>query len=255
MTPTRFTDLATPFALFEGPVAHAAAVLGEERCTLCGRRGLCLELSIGHDLIRPCSVCGSPTDFAAAADAQQCLSCATESALPASVEGEAACLVCLREGRFAITKDSDLGMVRWRDAIAGLTHGRPFARSADGLPIASYLGFPADPPNAEGWQSIRVPSDVLLPLVLTPDFESIQGSVWEFHCGRPMAFIGRWGRSDFVDHAPDGDGASFARAVADMDSAAFDGLGGSGDDEDAPVWAYAFRCTACGVVAANWDAD
>ena len=250
-----FAETGTPFPLFEGPPAHAAATVGEALCSLCSREAFCLELSIGHDVIGPCAACGALTDYMADADPQPCISCATDSALPVSAEGEPACLVCLSEGRFAITKDSDLGMVRWRDAVAGRTHGLPLPRNADRSPVTTYLGFPVDPPNADGWQRGRVARDVLLPFVLTPDYESIQGSVWKFHCGQPMTFIGRWGRSDFESHAPDGDGAAFARAIADVDSAAFDGLPESGDAEDAPVWAYAFRCTVCRTLAANWDAE
>lgn len=253
--PTGFADLGNPFPLFQGPVAHAAHTRGEATCSLCGRERFCLELSIGHDVLSPCSSCGALTDFSADADPQRCVSCGTEDALAASVEGEPACLVCLMEGRFAITKESDLGMVRWRDARAGSTHGLPLPLGAGGSPTTDYLGFQADPPNEEGWQKIRVAGEALLPLVLTPDFESIQGAVWKFHCGRPMAFVGRWGRSDFARHAPDADGASFARAVADLDADAFAGLGESGDDDNAAVWAYGFRCAVCGAVAANWDAD
>jgi Uncharacterised protein family (UPF0167) len=237
VTQATFAETGTPFPLFEGPPAHAADTVGEALCSLCDREAFCLELSIGHTVIAPCAACGAPTDHMADGDPQPCTSCAAESALPASAGGEPACLVCLREGRFAITKDSDLGMVRWRDAVAGRTHGLPLPR------------------NADGWQQVRVAREVLLPLVLTPDYESIQGSVWKFHCGQAMTFIGRWGRSEFEGHAPDGDGAAFARALADMDSGPFDGLPESGDDEDAPVWAYAFRCTVCRAFAANWDAE
>jgi uncharacterized protein CbrC (UPF0167 family) len=146
-------------------------------------------------------------------------------------------------------------MVRWRDAVAGLTHGRPLPPRADGSPPTLHHGFPAEAPNAEGWQRIRVESELLQSLVLTPDFESIQGSEWKFHCGHPMAFIGRWGKADFRQHAPDGDGAAFAQRVAELHADAYDALGESGSDEDAFVWAYGFRCTVCDAVAANWDVD
>jgi uncharacterized protein UPF0167 len=255
VAPLRLADVGTSFALFEGPVAQVADVLGPASCSLCGCEGFCLALSIGHDVIAPCSSCGAPTDFSATGDPGLCVSCGARSALRARVEGAPACLICLRDGKFAITKDSDLGMVRWRDAVAESTHGLPLPRGADGSPLESYQGFEAAPPHEGGWQRIRVAGGALLALVLTPDYDSIQGAIWKFHCGNPMAFVGRWGRSDFAAHAPDGDGAAFARAVAELDDEAFDGLGHSGADDDAVVWAYAFRCGTCGALAANWDVD
>jgi hypothetical protein len=36
-----------------------------------------------------------------------------------------ACYSCLRQGRAAITKDTELGMVSWEQAFEGVTHGIP----------------------------------------------------------------------------------------------------------------------------------
>lgn len=250
--PATFADAGASFALFEGPVAHALDTLGPDRCTLCDRDGFCLELSIGYDLIGPCATCGASTDFSVDGPFDRCVSCDAVCRLTTRVEGRPACLTCLGEGRFAITKDSDVGMVRWRDARTGLTHGLPIPPSADGSPQTTYLGLPAEPPNESGWQSLRVAADVLLPLVLTPDFLSIQSSVWRFHCGQPMTFVGSWGKRDFERHAPDGDGASFANRVAEVPEDMYAEL----DDEvgdDPWVGAYVFRCGICDTLAGNWD--
>lgn len=91
-------------------------------------------------------------------------------------------------------------------------------------------------------------------LVFTPDFLSIQGSEWLVHCAAPMTFVGRWGQGDFQSHAPDGDGQRYAPEIASMHADAWEGLAEL-DDEDSFVWAYAFRCGACGVDRANWDID
>lgn len=247
--PATFADAGTAFPLFEGPVAHALDVLGKKRCLLCGRDGFCLELAIGHDLIGPCQSCGAQTDFSVDGPFDRCVSCEAVCRLTSRVEGRPACLTCLQEGRFAITKGSELGMVRWRDARSGLTHGLPLTE-----PATTYRDFPAEQPNESGWQRIRVDDELLLQLVLTPDFETVQGSVWRFHCGRPMAFIGRWGKRDFEQHAPDGDGAAFALRLAELDEEPYSELGDTANDGDAWLSAYAFRCTACGALAAYWDA-
>lgn len=46
--------------------------------------------------------------------------------VPAVPDGQvAACYVCLRDSRAALTKDTVLGMVSWEQALEGVTHGVP----------------------------------------------------------------------------------------------------------------------------------
>lgn len=200
--------------------------VGSDRCTLCERENFCLELSIGYDLIGPCPTCGAATDFSVDGPFDRCVSCDGVCRLTELVEGRPACLVCLREGRFAITKDTELGMVRWRDAREGLTHCS---------------------------EPTRMDADALMSLVLTPDFLTIQGSVWKFHCERPMTFVGRWGKRDFEQNASDGEGAASASRIADVPEVMYAELEDTARDEDFWVGAYVFRCPVCGTVAGNWD--
>jgi uncharacterized protein CbrC (UPF0167 family) len=191
--------------------------------------------------------------MSAVGDENRCVACAEPVRLAESLKGRPACFKCLASGRFAITKDSSLGMIRWEDAIQGRTHGLPLPPLADGSPAREVHGFATLEPNDDGWQSILVPRDALLELTYTPDFLSIQGSVWEVHCRQPMTFVGRWGRSDFNDAAPDGDGRTYGQRIGSISLEAWEALGDRGGDESDPVWTYAFRCLVCGSHAASWD--
>lgn len=243
-----FDETGTPFRLFEAPISDAADVRGEAKCSLCGEHRFCLDIGVGHELLRPCGSCGAQTAFAATGEPEECVACGVAGARLAAVDGDPACLVCLTEGRWAITKDSPLGMIRWRDAVAGETYGVPFADDAH------TAGFETSPPNEEGWRHVRVSPEVLLPLVHTPDFLSIQGSVWEFHCGAPMVFVGRWSQADFARRAPDGDGAAFAKRIGEVVPDFYKSIGAD-DPDDGGVSAYAFRCSSCSAYAANYDFD
>ena len=77
--------------------------------------------------------------------------------------------------------------------------------------------------------------------------------MWTFHCGRPMSFVGRWGKRDFERNAPDGDGASFANRIAEVPDEMYADLEDTAGDDDFWVGAYVFRCTTCGALAGNWD--
>jgi uncharacterized protein CbrC (UPF0167 family) len=83
---------------------------------------------------------------------------------------------------------------------------------------------------------------------------------WLTHCGDFMAYIGTWQPSEFVLHAPDGNGrAQFMKMTRDVDlQHVWDEACDEGESMPADDWNlsyYAYRCLHCGELAGNWDCD
>jgi uncharacterized protein CbrC (UPF0167 family) len=248
---TTFADLGIPFPLFEAPVRLASSYEGVGHCDVCGEDGShVFRLGIGHDVIHPCPACSTPVIFDAddAADLQ--CSCGANAPFPFTKKrGLHTCYGCLRGGRVAMTQDTEFGMVRYEDAVNGITHGVP------GLEATGYQTEPSteDEDDDEEWVKVRISSEHLLELVRTPSYVSWQGERWQFCCGQPMTYIGEWQEADFSNHASDGDG-----------KALFDQLGKDGGLEYL-TWdelcnefhgvIYAFNCKACGSKKVHWDCD
>lgn len=243
-----FADLGIPFPLFEAPTDEASDYAGVATCRLC-RRGdqPCFELGIGDDLIVACPSCGVQNGLAAddRGDAL-CRSCGGAVLFPEPLKAKKQLLVCydcLRAGQAAMTKDTELGMVTWEQAVAGVTHGVP------GLRTEQFEVVPIDPDD--DWYGARVPSEHLWELLRTPGFHSWQGERWLFCCGRPMAYLGGW-RNVIESLRPDDPGAFF-EALFDSDDAATS-LGYE-PFELGNVSLYAYRCRTCGRCRATWDCD
>jgi uncharacterized protein CbrC (UPF0167 family) len=219
---TTFLDLALPFPLFEAPASEASDYVGLASCRLCGTRDRhCFELGIGDALILACPACGVDNDLNAhdRADAV-CRSCGTGIPFPASLKDLKnlyICYECLRGGKGAMTKDTELGAVSGEQAVKGVTHG--------------------------------VPHEHLFELLRTPTFHSWQGGCWLFCCKRPMTYLGGW---DSVN--PD-DPKAFLESALEADKKTRDWVWDSVCNERGSVSVYILHCMSCGRHRATWDTD
>src|SRR5690606_12048627 len=101
---------------------------GIGKCSLCGSEGQhCFQLGIGCAVMLACPSCGTVNGLDA--DDREDISCRQCQAVvpfPDIDDDEIkVCYACLRAGKAAITKDTELGMVSWEQAFEGVTHGRP----------------------------------------------------------------------------------------------------------------------------------
>lgn len=242
---TTFAELNIPFPLFEGPTDLASEYRGLARCSLCGADNThCFELGIGGDIVVECTHCARPCALDVSDRESTCQHCSSPLDFPVDPEIDPvlACYACLRTGRAALTKDTRYGMVRWQDAIKGMTDGVP--RDPDGQFEAVEVT------GEEGWFASKIPSEHLLELVRTPTYHTWQGECWQFCCKRPMTYIGQWNRADFNQNAPDGNGEELFNSIV-RDPA--DGVWEYGIDSDAGV--YVFQCKGCGHLTVHWDCD
>ncbi len=235
-----FSELGTPLPLFEGPVEQASEFVGAARCCLCGRASqVCFELGIGCAVMLECGACGTVNGLDASdAEAVACRSCKQTVAFPEVPEQIVACYGCLRLGRAALTKDTELGMVSWDQAFNGVTLGIP------GLARADFELVPTE----SDWVGVRLPQDVMFELLRTPTYSTIQGETWLFCCKAPMVFIGSWSRERFTSESPDGDGRTYFEGIVQ------DNVAGLWEDQlhdDTGI--YVFRCASCSHLKANWD--
>lgn len=171
--------------------------------------------------------------------------------------GDHACWRCLRAGRWAVTTDTEAGMVRWIDAARGRTHGvypQAEATQEDDHLIA---GFPTSHPNDDGWREVIVPTESLMELTRTPNYMAWQGEQWLFHCCQPMRYLGRWGRDEFQRRAPipDRDGREYALLTAGVDADVYDDYLPDDPSESWNAMAYMFECTICRAHRGHWDMD
>lgn len=159
-------------------------------------------------------------------------------AFPSVPERLLCCFACLRAGHAAITKDTELGMVSWEQAVEGLTHGRPGLTHADFELVST----------GSDWTRARVDQATLFEMIRTPTYSTIQGERWMFCCKRPMVFVGAWDRSDFAEQAPDRDGKTFLAEVLDGD---VPGLWENQLHDETGI--YVFRCGVCTSLRGHWD--
>ena len=205
---TRFRDLGAPFPLFEAPVEEASEYIGAGTCGTCAREAA-VRFRLDDDEDAPA--------------------------------GSNACYACLRAGRAALTKDTELGMISSEEALAGVTLG---------VPGLDHPDFELVPQPDSDWIGARLPQAMMFELLRTPTYITIQGENWLFCCRQPMVYIGPWSRQDFVDHASDGDGETFFEAVVlDAGEDLWDLLDG-GD-----TGVYVFRCASCARFKAHFDFD
>ena len=239
---SNFSELGTPFPLFEADTEFAAEYRGLRNCSLCGTSDVhCFELDVGADVVVTCPHCGGETALDAVdREEEPCLTCSIPVPFPSS-EGDVelfACYDCLRSGKAALTKDTELGMVRWEDAQRGLTHGVPGSQRDDFETVT----------GDDDWIKANVLQEPLLELVRTPAYSTMQGEVWQFCCRYPMTFKGQWQQADFDRHAPDGDGYRFFREIVQ------DPVEGLWEDQLHDLTGiYVFKCKRCGQMKAHWD--
>lgn len=237
-----FAELAAAFPLFEAPVVDASNFIGADHCSLCDSgAAACFELDVGCTVMQECATCrivnGLEVSDAASVNCRACEDLVVFPELPDEI---VVCHTCLRDGRAAITKDTELGMVSWEQAFEGVTHGVPGLTHPDFELV----------PRGDDWVGARVPQASLFELLRTPTYETIQGERWLFCCGAPMVFLGSWSQDRFTREAPDGDGRAYFEAIVeDCDPRLWEAE--LGDD----IGIYVFRCAGCARRRGNWDVD
>ncbi len=150
-----------------------------------------------------------------------------------------ACYTCLRSGRAAITKDTELGMISWDQAFEGVTFGVP------GLNRNDFEMVPRD----DDWVGARLPQGIMFEVLRTPNYDTIQGECWQFCCRQPMVFIGQWNHDEFSQRAPDGDGRRYFEQIVQNCGPDL------WDSESLEIGFYVFRCNSCERLTAHWDVD
>lgn len=236
-----FVSLGIPFPLFEGRAEESSEYAGIATCSLCSKPDQhCFQLGIGSAIMADCPDC--ETQNGLDADDREdgcCLRCESDIAFPEISDDEInVCYSCLRSGKAALTKDSELGMISWEQAFEGITHGTP------GLVRSDFVTVERE----SGWTGAKLPSSMMFELLRTPGYSTWQDMSWQFCCKQPMIFIGTWDREQFSQKAPDGNGkAFFEKTVKNT-------VPGLWEDELHDVTGvYVFRCGNCDQLSAHWD--
>jgi uncharacterized protein CbrC (UPF0167 family) len=236
-----FAALGTPFPLFEAPVACAMGYAGQGKCSLCRNHAqVCFELAVGCKVICACPNCETENGLnAAKPEPVKCRHCNAEIPFPEAPKGKVlACYSCLRAGRAAITKDTELGMVSWKQALEGMTQGLPGLNHPDFEMVRTE----------SDWIRAKLPQAIMFELLRTPTYSTIQGDQWQFCCKQPMVYLGEWSRDDFRKRAPDGDGEAYFRGIVkDIVTGLWE------DNLHDETGIYVFRCASCERLRAHWD--
>ena len=241
MSEPTFHDLGIPFPLFEAPVSQAKEYKGKGRCSLCHKEGVhCFELGIGADVVVHCPSCAA--EIALDADSRvgrACEACGNNLDFLNLRRGAVlACYACVRSGRTAMSKNTELGLIAHEEALRGVTLGEP------GLGHPDFEMVPQD----EDWVGARLPTPMMMELLRTPGYSTIQGERWLFCCKAPMVYVGEWSRRKFTEMAPDGnDRAFFEAIVEDRPPRLWE------DDVGELTGIYVFRCASCRKYRAHWD--
>ncbi|MFO1021972.1 MAG: CbrC family protein [Planctomycetales bacterium] len=236
-----FAQLGIPYPLFEGPSDQAREYCGLSTCSLCEKdHQHCFLLDNGCAVMLDCPSCGTSNGLDADdREDGSCRQCQAVVPFPAIADEEIkACYCCLRSGKAAITKVTELGMISWEQAFEGVTHGVPGLNRSDFEMVR----------KEDDWVGARLPQEVMFELLRTPTYNSIQGEQWQFCCQRPMVFMGEWSRDEFTRRTPNSDGQQcFEEIVQDC-------VPGLWEDKLHDITGvYVFQCSACNRVTAHWD--
>jgi hypothetical protein len=281
-----FAALGIPFPLFEAPISEASEYLALSQCALCGeRRRHCFKLGVGDAIIVSCPQCSVQNGLSVSKQqAVRCRACGSVIRFPELLSKPlCVCYLCLRNGKAAMTKDTEFGMVSWEQAFAGVTHGLPgLGLNQSDFELVS-LG--------SGWVGTRVPQEHLFELLSwtlsislslrritrifvekrclriyqgylnlcrihqmdkvelrTPTYLTWQGERWLFCCKAPMVYLGTWEQDQFANYAPGVDGRALFDAVVEGGNEAL----WEGNLHDVTE-IYVFRCSKCGRLRAHWD--
>jgi uncharacterized protein CbrC (UPF0167 family) len=237
MTPKQ---LNIAFPLFDADISEASEYAGKKECSVCGQHSHAFELDIGCALMIDCPRCENQAGLDASyRNDGKCHSCGSVIPFP-EIEDDRSiyiCYQCLRDGKGAITSDTELGMVSWEQAFEGLTHGMPGIIETDFELVED-----------DGWFRAKVDQKHLIELLRTPNYSTIQGEQWKFCCLSPMVYFGRWDQSRFEAEAQGKPGRElFDKIVQGV-------VEGLWEDQLHDITGvYVFRCEHCGRLAAHWD--
>ncbi len=155
------------------------------------------------------------------------------------------CLKCLRNRRFRLAHDTDLGTLENGEFLV-------FDHEVGRMIVS--------PTPAE------LRPEVLEELPFTPRFQSHQGCHFPLHCMDAMCYIGRWTPADFLNAQPanprslylstsGGDPHLWDNAVSEFGRTADSWPTESSTEWAWGSWCYMFRCLHCGQYSSNWDTD
>jgi uncharacterized protein CbrC (UPF0167 family) len=234
-----FAEMEIPFPLYEGEVT-GTEFCGLATCSLCLRSNEhCFLLGVGDYLMIPCAACGSVNGLSADARKDtQCRSCQRLIPFPvaSSFKKVRICYGCLRDGRAALPKDTELGGISWEEAFEGVTRGVPGLQRTD-FELVS---------QGDDWMGALLPQETMFELLRTPTYCTWQGEQWLFCCQRPMIYVGNWTTDDFCKAAPDGNGTRLLRQVIPE---------ANSDWWSAMMSTYIFRCPVCQRLKGHYDCD
>lgn len=248
-----FADLGIPFPLFEAPVEEAYWYHGAGECSLCrSTHAHCFQLPQFYAIQLPCQGCGTENfvDVREAAGAS-CRSCSASLPLPypADAEDVLACYPCARAGRAAMPKNTVLGLASWRSLLSGVMEGEPL----EGEPGWERAGIERTPsPENPKVLRARVPMEHQQELLRTPVYDTWADEWWDFCCGRPMVYVGKWKAADFIVSAPaTGSGRDFFnQTIHNPTDEIWENTYSA--DYGGP---YMFRCAACQRLWGHWDSS
>jgi hypothetical protein len=244
MTNAEFKRRSQIFPLFHADLADASGYRGNGRCSLCEQENdRCFELGSDTEILISCPKCSA--EIACEADSwesKRCDNCGKNVA-PPKLNDPLTCYTCLRAGKVAFNKRTEVGTFRYGDAMRGMPD--------------LVISEPGTVPMADRTQGeVRFPIASLLELMRTPTYYTMQYERWLFCCGTPMIYMGDWPREKFEEMVEDEnvnvilyeDGEAFFKDTVEGD---VDGLWEG--DLDAGI--YVFYCPACDRYRAHWDLD
>ena len=246
---TSFADLGAPLKLFEGPAGLCDQHVADAACTFCGHnKPVCFRLTFLDDIVEACPSCGTELPFGLWKRNDVVCSCGVTVEFPKDAPADhVVCYSCLRAGRCALSKDTELGRITFASTFSGITEG--FRE----LTKPGYELVPIRDDRGNRRIAARLPIATMLELLHTPSYVTSQGVNWLFCCGEPMTYVGEWTPSDLRMIAPNGGPDFFQQPVGGPAGLDVDQMCECLDSGDMDV--YGFRCLSCGSHSAHYDID
>ena len=270
-----FQELGIPFPLFEAPIECSGSFFECDDCSFCGSESVpCFEIEPEEKIVE-CFKCeGQSTREWGPTQKAACAQCKSDFVNELEEEDLRICYPCLREGRAALEKTTELGVVSLREALTGevdlslaFTSAMACGFDPESLPklcLPNLLNGPGTyfsqrldflkKHSSRRPGRLEMAKEDLYELLRTPSFITWQQDFWFFCCQRPMIFIGEWSIADFAKYDGRLNGwRAFKELLGatESDLPVWKSLAGDSDTIGGP---YLFRCQICREHRGYWDA-
>ncbi len=257
-----FSDLGLDFPLFKAPVSEACEYVGVRTCDIChSNSDHCFEFGDNLVLFLDCIFCKKRNSVPSHNTKEQnCHYCSASISYPIveNSKNVIICYQCVCLDRVKFYHETEYGYISIEDDGSTSVLG---CIPPDRVLNCEFNVVEEKISNNNSQNSsietnskyiACIPENVCEKLFKTPCYDSWQGEEWQFCCKNAMVYIGKWGKNDFINAAPDGNGEKYFYTILSDKLAASYEVWNNMNTAFTPE-VYVFLCDMCGKNKAHFS--